>query len=309
MSDAALARPPAWSRRAAAPRRREANAGYLFTLPALVLHLAFVVLPAVGTLVFALSDVDLADRSWTWAGLSNFTYIGADPRFWRTLGNTFVFVLMAEFGNVGIGLLLAILLDRKISRSVLYLIRLAYFLPVLVAPAFVSFVWQFLYSTDLGVFNYYLRTLGLPGVGWLTNSHVALVSVALMDVWKYNGFFMIILLAALQGIPREIVEAARLDGAGEGRMFWHIKVPLISPVLLFCISYATITGLQAFDSMRILTSGGPGDATRSVVMYMYEQSFDAQDMSGGAAVAVLILLIVALIAASQFLLLRRWVHV
>ena len=309
MSNAVLASLPSPSRRLTKPRQQEARIAYLFTLPALALHLCFVIVPAFGTLVFALGTVDLAAGTWSWAGLSNFTYICSDARFWKTLGNTFLFVLMAETGNVGIGLVLAVLLDRRISRSVLFLIRLAYFLPVLVAPAFVSFVWQFLYSTDLGVFNYYLRAIGLPGVGWLTDSHIALASVAIMDVWKYNGFFMIILLAALQGIPRDIIDAARLDGAGERRLFWHIKVPLISPVLLFCISYATITGLQAFDSMKILTSGGPGDATRSVVMYMYEQSFDAQDMSSGAAVAVLILAIVGLVAALQFFVLRRWVHV
>jgi multiple sugar transport system permease protein len=290
-------------------RRREATAGYLFALPAFVLHLGFVVIPAIGTLAFAVSNVDMAAGSWSWVGLENFTYIFTDPRFWKTLGNTFLFVCIAEAGNVGFGLLLAVLLDRKISRPFLYVMRLAYFLPVLVAPAFVSFVWKFLYSTDLGVFNYYLRELGLPGVGWLTDSHVALLSVALMDVWKYNGFFMIILLAALQAVPREIIEAASLDGASPRQVFWHVKAPLISPVILFCISYATITGLQAFDSMKILTSGGPGDATRSTVMYMYEQSFDAQDMGAGAATAFSLLAIVALVAGLQYWLLRGRVHV
>lgn len=289
-------------------RNHEARAGYLFALPAFALHLGFVIIPAFGTLIFALSSVDMAAGSWSWVGLDNFTYVFTDPRFWKTLGNTFLFVFIAETGNVGLGLLLAVLLDRQISRPFLYAMRLAYFLPVLVAPAFVSFVWKFLYSTDLGVFNYYLRELGLPGVGWLTDSHVALLSVALMDVWKYNGFFMIIMLAALQAVPREVIEAASLDGASPTQIFWNVKAPLISPVILFCISYATITGLQAFNSMKILTSGGPGDATRSTVMYMYEQSFDAQDMGSGAATAFSLLAIVALVGWLQYRLLRGRVY-
>jgi multiple sugar transport system permease protein len=166
--------------------------------------------------------------------------------------------------------------------------------------ALVSLVWKFLYSTDLGILNYYLRALGVPGVGWLSDGSVAMVSVVIMDVWKHFGFFMIIMLAALQAVPRSLIEAAALDGAGGGRIFYHIKLPVIAPVVLFCVTYATIGGLQVFDSVRILTNGGPGDATRVVVLYMFEQTFGAQDLGTGTAAAFTLLVVIALVTALQF---------
>jgi len=173
-------------------------------------------------------------------------------------------------------------------------------MPVLVAAALMSLVWKFLYSTDLGILNYYLRAIGIPALGWLSDGRVAMFSIVLMDVWKHFGFFMIILLAALQGVPRSLIESASLDGAGAFRVFWHVKLPTIAPVVLFCITYATIGGLQVFDSVRILTNGGPGDATRVMVLYMYEQTFGAQDLGTGSAAALMLLLTIVIVTALQF---------
>jgi multiple sugar transport system permease protein len=279
---------------------QEAGAGWLFVAPGFLLYLVFTLVPVVITLGFSLTQIDRFTWHIDFVGINNFLYIWSDRQFWRSLTTTFEFIALAVVGNVGSGLLVAVLLDRALPRFLLYALRFAYFLPVLVATALVSLVWKFLYSTDLGILNYYLHAAGIPAVGWLTDGNVAMISVVIMDVWKHFGFFMIILLAALQAVPRSLIEAAHLDGAGALRVFWHIKLPTIAPVLLFCFTYATIGGLQVFDSVRILTNGGPGDATRVMVLYMYEQTFGAQDIGSGSAAAFMLLLVIVAVTALQY---------
>jgi len=292
-------------RRSSPLRGAEARAAFWFLLPGYSLYLLFALIPAAATIVFSLTYVDRYVWEVQYVGLENIRYVIGDGRFWTSFFNTFYFVALAALGNVGIGLVFAALLDRALPNVVLYVLRLAYFLPVLVSTALVSLVWQFIYSNELGVLNYYITSIGLPRIGWLSDARVAMISVVIMDVWKHFGFFMIIQLAALQSIPRDVVEAAAIDGAGPIRTFFLIKIPMIAPVILFCITYATITGLQMFESVRILTSGGPGDATTSMVMYMYEQAFSAQDIGSGSAAALVLLVAIVVVTLVQLRLGRR----
>jgi ABC-type sugar transport system permease subunit len=286
-------------------RQRETIAGYSFLAPAYILYLLFLAVPLVVSLFLAFLQVDRFDLSTEFVGLSNFEWVLGDPRFWRTFRNTFYFIALAVVGNVGLGLVLAVLLDRNIPGPLLYLFRLAYFLPVLVSLAFVSFIWRFLFSFDLGVINYYIRILGLAPVGWLTDKNVVMLSIVIIDVWKNVGFFVIILVAALQGVPRNLMEAAHIDGASPLTTLLRIKLPYIAPVILFCVTYATIGGLQVFDSIKIITDGGPGDSTRSVVMYMFSEAFSAGNLGTGAASAVTLLVVIAAVTATQLWLGRR----
>lgn len=279
--------------------RAQARAAFWFLLPGYGLYLLFVLLPALATMAFSVLYLDRYTWSVDFVGLDNILYVVTDGRFWTSFINTFYFVALAAIGNVALGLIFAVLLDRALPKALLYVLRLAYFLPVLVSTALVSLVWQFIYSSDLGILNYYLGAVGLPRIGWLSDARVAMVSVVIMDVWKHFGFFMIILLAGLQSIPRDVIEAAAMDGAGPFTIFLYIKVPLIAPVILFCITYATIGGLQMFESVRILTGGGPGDATTSMVMYMYDQTFGAQDVGVGSAAALILLITIVLVTLIQ----------
>ena len=278
---------------------RETLAGYMFILPAYTIYLTFLLVPLLAALGLSFVQMDRITWSIEWVGLENFSWIYTDPRFWTTFRNTFYFISLAVIGNVGLGLLIAMALDRAIPKAVLYFLRLSYFLPVLVSLAFVSFIWKFLYSTDLGIINYYLGLLGIDRVPWLTDSSMAMISVVIMDVWKNMGFFIIIILAALQGIPKSLTEAAAIDGASSWAIMTRIKIPYIAPVIIFCITYATIGGLQVFDSVKILTNGGPGDATRSVVMYMISEAFNAGDLGTGAAAALTLLIAISLVIACQ----------
>ena len=285
-------------------KRREMRAGYLFLLPAYSLYLAFLLAPLMAALGLSFAQMDRITWDIEWVGLENFDWVVTDPRFWITFRNTFYFISMSVIGNVGLGLVVAIALDRAIPGPILYMLRLAYFLPVLVSLAFVSFIWKFLYSTDLGIINYFLGEIGLSNIPWLTSSKIAMISVVLMDVWKNMGFFIIIFVAALQGVPRNLMEAASIDGASAWVVLRKIKLPFIAPVILFCITYATIGGLQVFDSIKILTDGGPGDATRSVVMYMVAEAFNAGDLGTGAASAAILFVTIGFVVATQFGLIR-----
>ena len=279
--------------------RAQTHAAFWFLLPGYGLYSLFILLPAVATMAFSLVYLDRYTWTVDFVGLDNIFYVVADRRFWTSFFNTFYFVALAAIGNVALGLVFAVMLDRALPKALLYILRLAYFLPVLVSTALVSLVWQFIYSSDLGILNYYLNAIGLPRIGWLSDERVAMISVVIMDVWKHFGFFMIILLAALQSIPREVTEAAEIDGAGPLATFLYIKVPMIAPVILFCITYATIGGLQMFESVRILTAGGPGDATTSMVMYMYEQTFSASDVGVGSAAALVLLVTIVVVTLVQ----------
>lgn len=277
----------------------------LFVLPASVFYVLFLALPLFATMGFSFYSIDRMTLDAEFIGLDNWIWVFSDKRFWLTFANTFTFVTLAVIGNVGLGLLFAVLLNRSLPVPLLYVFRLCFFLPVLVSLAFSSFVWKFLFNTDLGVINFYLREWGLPGVGWLSDSSVAMLSVVIMDVWKNFGFYMIIFLAALQGVPKELLEAAQLDGANRFQRFIHITLPSISPVVVFSITFATITGLQVFDSVKILTDGGPGDSTRTAAMYMVSEAFSVGDISTASVAALTLLAAILLIAVLQVWFSRR----
>jgi multiple sugar transport system permease protein len=295
------------ARRAASDLSRlQARVGYTFVFPAMVLYLAFVLAPVIVTAIlsFAYYDPQLGSR---WVGLANFQRFFTDPRSLQILWNTLRFALFAVTGNVTVGLLLALALNRVMPAWLLYFFRLAFFLPVIIAAAFVAIVWGYFYS-DTGIFNYYLRALGLPAVHWLTSDRNAMGSIVAMDVWKNAGFFMVIFIAALQGVPKPIIEAAVMDGTSAWRRFWRITLPWISPVVFFAIVYCSIGALQVYESIVILTQGGPGDATRAMSILIVEQAFGSFQIGYGAAIAVVLTLIILIITGIQMFASRRLVQ-
>lgn len=288
-------------------RHAQAVTGYLFVLPTTVLYLTFVLAPVIVTMVLSFSYYDPMMGS-QWVGFDNFIRFFTEPRSLQILWNTLRFAAFAVTFNVSIGLILALALNRTMPGWMLYFFRLAFFLPVIIAAAFVSIVWTYFYGDDLGVINYYLRLIGLPAQRWLTDARWAMTSIVIMDVWKNTGFFMIIFIAALQGVPRNIIEAAVMDGTPAWRQFFRIILPYISPLVFFCIVYASIGALQVFESIVILTQGGPGDATRSLSILIVEEGFGSFQIGYAAAISVVMTVIILVITAIQRVVSRKWVQ-
>ncbi len=289
------------------PRRREAFVGYLFILPTYVGFLIFILYPLVESMRISFQEFSLL-RGSTYIGLENYAQMFADGRLRIAYINTIIFTLFAVFFNAGIGLLLAVMLNRRLPVLMRNLYRSIFFFPVLIAHTYIAVIWRFLYQQDTGVINYYLGLFGVEPIPWLSNTHWAMAAIIILDVWKNTGFAMLVFLAGLQSIPNEYYEAAQLDGANERQLFFRITIPLLSPTIFFILVIFMIGALQVFDTIIVLTAGGPGDATRSVVLYVYEIAFRTFNMGYAAAVSMTLFAIILVLTALQFWISRRWVH-
>lgn len=289
------------------PKTREAIAAYLFILPTLIGFVIFLAYPLVESLRISFYEYGIWGDT-TYIGTENFQRLTTDTRLHQTYRNTVVFTVFAVFLNAGVGLLLAVFLNRSMPKLVSNFYRSVFFFPILVAHTYISVIWRYLYAEDTGVFNFYLSLLNIDAIPWLREPGWAMAAIIIMDVWKNAGFAMLVFLAGLQSIPHEYYEAAQLDGASERQLFTRITVPLLSPTIFFILVIFFIGAFQVFDSIFVLTGGGPGDATRSVVMYIYQQAFQRLDFGYAAAVSWTLFLVIMAVTLVQFWGGRRWVH-
>jgi multiple sugar transport system permease protein len=288
-------------------RRAEATAGYLFILPTVVGFLIFVAGPLLAAIGLSLYDYDILSPP-RFAGLSNFETAIGDARLRTVYGNTLAYVVAWTLLDVTLALTLAVAINRPMWAAFRYLLRTAYFFPVLTSTASVAIIWSFLYNTDLGIVNYYVSQLGLTKVPWLTSSVWAIRSIVILQVWKSVGFNFVLFFAGLQNIPRHLYEAAAIDGAGGWASFRWITLPMLSSTMFFAVIISLINGFQIFDAAFIMTNGGPGDASRTVVMYIYENGFRFFRMGYASTVALSLFLVILLLTIAQFRLGRSWVH-
>lgn len=287
--------------------QREALAGYLFILPTFLGYTVFVIGPILGAIWISLTSYDLLSPA-RFIGLGNYTRLLADPRLRTVYANTIFFTVFAVSLNVSIGLFLAVLVNRKMPAALRYFLRTAYFFPVLVGLVYCSIIWQFLYQKDTGIINYYLGLLGVAPIPWLSGRQWIMPSIIFMDVWKNTGFSMLVFLAGLQNISQSYYEAAAIDGANRWQQFRHVTLPLITPTLFFNVIIYMIGALQVFDSIQVLTGGGPGDASRSLVMYIYENAFQLFQMGYASAISITLFIIIMILTLIQFKVSQSWVH-
>jgi multiple sugar transport system permease protein len=298
------ARPGAGRRTPA--RVQEVRVAYAFLAPALLGFVVFVLGPALAAVALSFFDYDVLTTP-RFAGWANYARVAGDRRLPGIYLVTVVYVGWYVALTTVLGLALAVAADRPMRAVWRYLIRTSYFFPVLTSLASVSLVWQYLYSTDFGIINYYLGRLGVPRIPWLTSSQWVVPSIILLGVWKNVGFSFILFVAGLQNIPRHLYEAAAIDGAGRLAGFRHVTLPSLTPVLFFTIVWGLINAFQVFDSPFILTGGGPGDASRTVVMYIYETGFRFFQMGYASTIALSLFVVVVVLTAIQFRLSRVWV--
>jgi multiple sugar transport system permease protein len=280
------------SRRGGVLQRREALAGYLFTAPWTLGLLLFIVGPIIASLVISLTDW-AGINAPNWVGLANYAQMfGNDPLFWQSLKVTVLFTLFSVPLGLALGLLMAILLNQKVRG--LSWFRTIYYLPSVVPPVAASMLWLWMFDPNFGLLNQFLGFLGIPGPGWLADEQWALPAMVVMSLWGVGGG-MLIYLAGLQGIPSELYEAARIDGANWWTLFWRITLPLLSPVMFFNLITGVIGSFQFFTQSYVMTQGGPHYATEFYALYLFQQAFTYFHMGYASALAwVLFLIVLAL---------------
>ncbi|RPJ43914.1 MAG: sugar ABC transporter permease [Chloroflexi bacterium] len=287
--------------------QREALAAYLFILPTLIGFLVFIIGPIIAAVFLSFTSYDLLTPPKI-NGIENYSRLFTDPRLRTVYWNTIFLTFLAVIGNNVVGLALAVLINQKLSGPLRYFFRTAYFFPVLIALAYCAIIWQFMFQKDTGLINYYLGLLGVAPLHWLGNKDLVKPAVIILDVWKNCGFNMIIYMAGLQSIPQEYSEASAIDGANRWQIFRRITLPLISPSIFFLVIINMIGALQMFDSVVVLTAGGPGDASRTLVMFIYEQAFQNFRMGYASAVALTLFAVIMGLTLIQFRLSQNWVH-
>jgi multiple sugar transport system permease protein len=286
--------------------RRKAMLGYLFILPTILGILVFTVGPVIAALALSFFSWDVITPA-SYVGLTNYHVLTIDPEIPTAFRNTAAFVLLAVTLQVVVGLTLALQVRRRMPIWLRYYFRSAFFIPLLTAGATISIVMAYVFNDDFGIVNYYLGLIGLPRVPWLTNSNWAMITIVLTYVWQQLGFTFILFTGGLNNISREVMEAADVDGAGGWTRLWRITIPMISPTIFFVAVVGIIGALQVFDIPYVMTNGGPGDSTLTVVMVIYRAAFQNLQIGYGSAVAMLLFVVIMAVTGVQFWASRRWV--
>lgn len=276
---------------------------YLFLLPALALFAVFRIYPLVNGLWLSFTSARLGRTQYSFVGLSNYEKLLSDDRFLLSLLNTAYYTAASTLPILALPLLLAVVLNREVPLKAL--LRGAFFFPFTLSVVTVGLTWLWLLDPLVGPFNYYLKRIGLPVGSLLAEPRSAMWGIVVTSVWWVTGYYLVIYLAGLQDIPRHLYEAAAIDGAGVWRSFWSITLPLLRPVFLFVFVIHIIGSFQIFGQVFIMTQGGPGDATRTVVQHLYETAFQNLFAFGSASAMAWVLFAVILVfSVIQFRILR-----
>lgn len=264
----------------------------LMLAPNIIGFLMFVVYPIIATFYYSMTDYDMIG-SPAFIGLSNYIEMFHDKIIATTVKNTLIFTLITVPCGMVLSLFLAIFLDQKIAFRRFY--RGAFFLPSITSMVAVSIVWQWIYNPEFGLMNYFLSFFGIKGITWLSSSSTSLVSIAIVCIWKNAGYNMMLFLAGLQGISNTYYEASELDGANKWQQFLRITLPMLSPTTYFIFVMSIINSFQVFDTVMLMTKGGPGRSSSVLVHYLYQNAFQYFSMGYACAIAYLLFFIVLIV--------------
>ncbi|GAA1996966.1 sugar ABC transporter permease [Microbacterium pumilum] len=275
---------------------------YAFVTPAMLLLVTFGVLPIAVALFVSFTDMNLAGLgNWSrvqFIGIDNYTRLFEDAAFWQAIGNTAIFAILGVPTVIVLSLVIALALNRSQGRFFTAL-RSFYFVPAITAIVAVALVWGYLFNTQFGLFNYLLSLVGLPPVPWLSDPVVVKFSVVLVAVWRGLGLNVIIFLAALQGVPKEYLEAASIDGASGYRRTVSIVIPLLRFAVFFVTITTIIAWLQFFDEPFVLTKGGPLGASTSISLFLYQEGFSSSQFGYASAGSVVLFAIIGAVTVIQ----------
>ena len=288
---------------------REAAPPLLFLTPAAIVLLVFMAVPVINAVLLSL-------QSWNgmtpavWVGLSNYASLYRDRIFLFAFGNTAYFTIVTVIFQTIVPLLIAILLNAGIRGSTVF--RTLYFMPVIISLTISGLLWAMIYEPNFGMLNSLLQGVGLGGLTqlWLADPHLVMPCIIVVSIWQSLGFYLVIYFAALQNIPRELYEAAAIDGANAWHKLIHVTVPMLRPVMVLVVVLNTVNGVKAFDQIWVMTAGGPNHASDTLGTYLYSIAFGAMGSSNpqlgyATAIAIVILILSFVLSVIQIRLGRR----
>jgi len=287
-------------RRRAPGGRRELATALLFIAPAAVGFLTFFVYPTVRGFYLSFTDYSVLGTPG-FVGLDNFKALMDDEVFWNSLKVTTWYVVLNIAFQTAIALGMAILMHRLTKST---LIRGALLFPYLIANVVVALLWFWLFDYQIGIANAALDAVGISKQAFFGNEHLAIPTIAFVNTWRHMGYTALLIFAGLQAIPRSVYEAGSLDGATESKMFWHITMPLLRPILVLVLVITVTGSFQVFDTVAVTSKGGPGNASRVIQLYIYEQAFNRQHFGYASAISVVLFVLLLVVAVAQLKLLR-----
>jgi multiple sugar transport system permease protein len=265
----------------------------------------FMVGPMLVALYISFTDWSLLGTP-TWLGLTNFKSLFKDPLFWTSWSNTLVYTCVSVPLSMLLGLGVALLLNRKLRGMVVF--RVLFFMPMTVGVVASGLLWSWMFTPQYGLLNYLLHFVGLGPYHWLTSSSTSMISIIIVGVWRGMGFNIIVFLAGLQGVPQHLYDAATVDGAGPVRKFWHVTVPMLSPTLFFGSLIGLIMSFGVFEQTYVMTQGGPGNSTLTIIYFIYQQGFSYLRMGYASAASVTFLVVLTILTGLLLRLQSRLVH-
>lgn len=264
---------------------------YLFLLPALIMLTVFFFIPFFQTIILSFLDYSKDIYAPTFAGFENYVQLFHSKEFYTTLFNTFLFLILVVPILAVLPLIVAIFINQKIRGINIY--KVLIYLPVVVSIVVVAIAFKWLYAQE-GILNYIIELIGFQPVGWLTDTKFAMLSIGIVTIYKGIGYYMMIYLSALIGVPKDLYEAAEVDGASEFRKHLTVTIPHLMPVIALVVTISSISALKVFAEIYVMTKGGPLNSTKTIVYYIYERAFENLDLSMAATASVVLLVVIML---------------
>lgn len=280
---------------------------YFMLSPAILLILIFLIGPLLSVLGLSFTNYQLGAKTFEWIGIENFIELANDKNFWRSLSNTTLYTIVVVPASVVLGLGVALLIESQKSFRVFY--RTVFFLPVMATLIAMAISWQFILHPNFGIANLALKWFGLNGHNWLKTESLAIWVIAVIGIWNQFGFNMVLFLAGLASIPKHLYDAAQMDGASNALdRFRLVTLPMLGPVMLFVVMITAIRAFQVFDTVAVLTKGGPNKSTEVMLYTMYAEGFEFFRSGYASAITIIFLAIVLVLTLVKMRFLEKRVH-
>lgn len=279
---------------------------YGMIAPALIIFLVFAIYPIGYMIYLSFHNWDLINPVKKFVGMNNFQELMNDALFLQVIRNSIVYMIVTVLGSIILGTLLAVFLnkDTRISR----ILQSVTFAPYVISMVSVAFIWRWIMDADYGLLNYFLNFFGISNIDWLNNTSIAIFSLAVISIWKSLGYNALIILAALKSVPKYIYEAAQIDDTKPMKVFFEITLPMISPSIFFLTIMNIISSFKVFETISLITAGGPMNSTNTLVYYIYEYGFKYNKIGYASAAGVILFLILGVMTIIYFKILSKKVH-